>query len=43
MEWDKPIGQTLPGEQFTVIGVVSDYHFQSLHHAIVADDHQAQF
>lgn len=35
MEWDKPIGQTLPGEQFTVIGVVSDYHFQSLHHAIV--------
>ena len=34
MGWDEPVGQTLPGGALTVIGVVRDYHFQSLHHTI---------
>ena len=33
MGWEEPIGQKLP-QGTTVVGVVKDYHFQSLHEAI---------
>ena len=33
MEWDDPIGRTLP-HGYTVVGVVEDYHFQSMHQEI---------
>ena len=34
--WEEPIGETLRlyRKQLTVIGVVRDFHFRSLHHAI---------
>ena len=35
MGWTDPIGQPLPGyDEVTVVGVVADYHFRSLHYAI---------
>ena len=33
MGWDDPIGRTLP-HGVTVIGVVEDYHYRSMHHEI---------
>ncbi len=33
MEWDDPIGRTLP-HGYTVIGVLKDYHYQSMHQEI---------
>ena len=33
MEWDDPIGRTLP-HGYTVIGVLEDYHYQSMHQEI---------
>ncbi len=33
MEWDDPLGRTLP-HGYTVIGVLEDYHYQSMHQEI---------
>ncbi|MCY4545940.1 MAG: ABC transporter permease, partial [Gemmatimonadetes bacterium] len=33
MEWDDPLGRTLP-HGYTVIGVLKDYHYQSMHQEI---------
>jgi putative ABC transport system permease protein len=33
MEWDDPLGRTTP-HGYTVIGVLEDYHFQSMHQEI---------
>ena len=35
--WDDPIGKTItygPDLTFTVVGVVKDYHYESLHHSV---------
>lgn len=35
--WEQPVGQQLPSPEFeahTIVGVVEDFHFQSLHHPI---------
>jgi putative ABC transport system permease protein len=32
--WDDPIGRVIPGEGRTVIGVVKDFHLQSLHYEV---------
>ena len=34
MEWDDPIGQSLPNSKYTVIGVVEDYNYRSLHYPV---------
>lgn len=33
MEWDDPVGRTTP-HGYTVVGVLEDYHFQSMHQEI---------
>jgi putative ABC transport system permease protein len=35
--WNDPIGKTItygPDQTFTVVGVVKDYHYESLHHSV---------